>query len=122
MKVGDYKDLVQRIEGNNVLVRAINDYELGQLVKTGAENFCFHRGTGYEKFYGNMVSRQAQLRSGTVIVYALQVGDIGEKFALDRGSDDWATCKNDFNVPVEVYNIKGRDWEGILSYVKMMGL
>lgn len=121
--VGVAQDLIQRMENSDrlLLVRAINDDELGELVKNSPAHHCFHVGTRYEKYYGNMIAKHARLRSGTVIVYTPQGDDFGSKkeskemFEL---GEDWATCTKEFYGPVEVYNINGLNWEGIIEYLR----
>jgi hypothetical protein len=50
--VGTAQDLYQRLEDAKtpVLVRAINNCELEELVENSPQNYLFHSGTGYEYF------------------------------------------------------------------------
>ena len=114
-KIGTEQDLVERIGSSKgiLLVRAINDNELDQLLREGSESFCFNRRTEYETEYGDMVKMFAERRNGTVIVYQLQRGDTGTIFDENRRFDinGWGYCVKGFNAPVEVYNVKGSGLE-----------
>ena len=122
--VGNEQDLIERVrkafsEKEPILVRAINDNELDQLLRTGAEAFHFNRRTEYETAnstngcIGSMVGMYSKERNGTVIVYPLKQGDIGSFWDESRRFDiyGWAYCINSFTAPVEVYNVKGFGFE-----------
>ncbi|MFC1682177.1 hypothetical protein ACFL0X_01000 [Nanoarchaeota archaeon] len=120
--VGTAKDLVERLKSNPevVFVRAINNGELVQLLKGGPESFTFNKGTGYERFIGNMVSRYARRGNGTVILYFPSKEEAsGEKrFKIS----EWPECEETFSGPVEVYHIEGFDWTRLQEYAKEIGL
>ncbi|MEI6731592.1 MAG: hypothetical protein WCK90_02830 [archaeon] len=70
-KVGNYQGLRQRLDKINqiFLLRAINDYELEELLDSGPERFFFHRNTLYETVCGNMIARYGRSRSGTIVLH-----------------------------------------------------
>ena len=119
--VGTEKDLVNRIRNSKgvLLIRAINDNELDQLLKAGSEAFYFNRRTQYETKYGDMVKMYSKRLNGTVIVYQLQKSDT-TAYNEDRRFDiiGWGYCVNSFNGPVEVYNINGLSWSQLQNLRK----
>ena len=121
--VGSAQDLTLRTKdlNNLFLVRAINDFELEELAARNPESFYFHTGTLYERVCGNMIAKHGRLRSGTVIVYTPLESDFGPNDAKFELSESFVTCKRDFFGPVEVYNIRGFDWEGIREYLRKYG-
>ena len=117
--VGNEQDLVSRIKSSQtiVLVRAINDDELRQLVKDGTRFFLFNEGTKYQQGYFYQVKILAKERTGTIIVYptnAINPIDIS-KFSNDGNNDNlkvrFYKCKESFQDAVEVYNIRDLTWE-----------
>jgi len=121
--IGTAEDLVRRTEnsGKLILLRAINDYELTELVENGPDHFSFHKGTLYEKVLGNMIAKHGRLRSGTVIVYVPSEADINSEPRNFELNDSFVTCKKDFSGPIEAFNIRGFNWEGILEYLRKYG-
>ncbi|MFP4111655.1 MAG: hypothetical protein ACLFPQ_02990 [Candidatus Woesearchaeota archaeon] len=110
MIIGSEKDLVDRINSSQstLLVRAINDQEVDQLLEDGSDSFRFNKGTEYETKYGDMVRMYAERRNGTVIIYQLQDKDVApydknRKFEVGG----WVHCVKTFSAPVEVYNVDG---------------
>lgn len=114
------KDLIERIREafsreEPILVRAINNRELEQLLRDGPEAFHFNKGTEYETAnctngnLGPMVDIYSSERSGIVIVYPIKQDDIGSYVDESRRFDicGWAYCLKSFTAPVEVYNVKG---------------
>lgn len=133
--VGTAQDLLRRTDDayrscSLILVRAINDGELEELVQNGPQQHCFHPATRYEKFYGNMIAQHGQRRNGTIIIYVPRDGDVSlpnnsgdvtttSMFQMDTDAD-WMTCTREFRGPVEVYNIHELDWNGMLEYVRRL--
>jgi hypothetical protein len=104
--VGTENNLIERTcnSENTLLVRAINDGELKQLLR---DDFFFHfnRGTQYETNYGFNVKLFSKERSGTVIVYPIQKkDDLKSIFNFDS---EWIYCEKNFDAFVEIYNVKG---------------
>lgn len=115
MIIGSERSLIERLDSSQttLLVRAINDGELDQLLKDDSNSFLFWRGTEYETKYGSMVRMYSERRNGTVIVYPLQKSDTGSIYDDNRRFDinGWAVCVKNFTAPVEVYNVKGLNLE-----------
>ena len=111
-KVGNAQDLVNRTNYSDrtLLIRAINDYELEELVENGPENHLFHMETRYDDCFSEMVSNLARKRSGTVIIHIKSEEKNFERWAC------WERCLRDFHGPVEVYNIHNLDWGQLVEY------
>lgn len=105
-------------QGKGHLVRAVNYGELRQLVKNGPENFLFHAGANFGFDYYNHVVTYAAYRSGTIVVSLFEERDIAmdkkeisdEKRIIYHGGST-GSCLKDFRASVEVYNVRGFDWD-----------
>jgi hypothetical protein len=125
-KIGSEKELEQKIKNfyekdkeNILIVRAINNEELNQLIQEGPDKFLFHDGCNYSHDYGTHVRLYAELRSGTIVVALINRKYIlnhfpkkGEDTKHKKITEGYVNqCITDFVSPVEVYNIKKFGWK-----------
>lgn len=121
------EELIKRqSEIETILFRAINHFELTQLLRDGSNSFIFNRNTQYETNYGEMVKMYSQRRSGTVIIYPAKKEEIGGLFDFNKDKKKFtlhgfAYCEESFKAPVEVYNVKGLNWGDLQELISEGG-
>lgn len=97
-------------EGDEILIiRAINDNELEELLQSGPSNFLFHKECGYMTFYRGTVEAYAEIRNGTVVTTQIKKEEISKQIS----DDVFGTCLVDFVAPVKVYNTRGLSWNDL---------